>query len=81
MMDQQLTSFTSSDNGAFTVDLQSMSSELSGLQDDISNFQTNYIAPLQTQLQSEYSSAEEELQQLPEEQKEIQEELGENSSS
>lgn len=80
-LDQQLTSFTSSDNGAFTVDLQSMSSELTDLQNDVTNFQTNYIEPLQTQLQSEYSSAEEELQELPQQKQEIEEELGENSSS
>jgi flagellar hook-associated protein 2 len=79
--DQQLTSFISPGNGAFTVDLQSISSELTGLQNDISNFQTNYIQPLQTQLQNDYSQAEILLQQLPTEMKQIQEELGTNSSN
>jgi flagellar hook-associated protein 2 len=80
-LDQQLTSFISPADGAFTVDLQSISTETSGLQTDISNFQTNVIAPLQTQLQSEFSQAEILLQQLPNEMKQIDEELGQNSSS
>lgn len=80
-LDQQLTSFISPADGAFTVDLQSISTETSGLQTDITNFQTNVITPLQTQLQSEFSQAEILLQQLPTEMKQIDEELGENSSS
>ena len=80
-LDQQLTSFTSPADGAFTVDLQSISSEDSTLQTDVTNFQTNVIAPLQTQLQSEYSQAEILLQQLPAEMKQIDEELGLNNSS
>jgi flagellar hook-associated protein 2 len=80
-LDQQLTSFISPGDGAFTVDLNSMSSEYTDLQTDITNFQTNYIAPLQTQLQSDYSQAEILLQQLPNEMKQISEELGQNSSS
>jgi flagellar hook-associated protein 2 len=80
-LDQQLTSFISPADGAFTVDLQSIGTETSGLQTDITNFQTNVITPLQTQLQSEFSQAEILLQQLPTEMKQIDEELGENSSS
>jgi flagellar hook-associated protein 2 len=80
-MDQQLTSFTSPGDGAFTVDLQSMSSEYSELQTDVTNFQTNVIDPLQVQLQAEYSQAEIALQQLPVELKNVDEELGINSSS
>jgi flagellar hook-associated protein 2 len=80
-LDQQLTSFISPADGAFTVDLQSMSTDYSGLQTDITNFQTNVITPLQTQLQSEFSQAEILLQQLPTEMKQIDEELGDNSSS
>ena len=79
--DQQLTSFISPADGAFTVDLQSLNTQYTDMQTNISDFKTNYIAPLQTQLQSEYSQAEIALQQLPNEMKEIQEELGENSSS
>ncbi len=80
-LDQQLTSFIDPSDGAFTVDLSSLNSQYSDLETDISNFQTNYIEPLQTQLQSEYSQAEIDLQELPTEMKQIQEELGENSSS
>jgi len=80
-LDQQLTSFISPGDGAFTLDLQSMNSEYSDLQTDVTNFQTNYIEPLQTQLQSDYSQAEILLQQLPTEMKQISEELGDNSSS
>ncbi|HTV16355.1 MAG TPA: flagellar filament capping protein FliD [Acidobacteriaceae bacterium] len=80
-LDQQLTNFTSPADGAFTVDLQSMSTQESTLQTDVTNFQTNVIAPLQTQLQSEYSQAEIALQQLPTQMKEIDEELGMNNSS
>ncbi len=80
-LDQQLTSFISPADGAFTVDLQSIGTQTSGLQTDISNFQTNVITPLQTQLQSEFSQAEILLQQLPNEMKQIDEELGENSTS
>lgn len=79
--DQQLTSFISPADGAFTVDLQSLNTQYTDMQTNITDFETNYIAPLQTQLQSEYSQAEIALQQLPNEMKEIQEELGENSSS
>jgi flagellar hook-associated protein 2 len=80
-LDQQLTNFTSPADGAFTVDLQSMNTETTGLQTDITNFQTNVIGPLQTQLQSEYSQAEIALQQLPDEIRNIDQELGMNNSS
>jgi flagellar hook-associated protein 2 len=80
-LDQQLTSFIAPGDGAFTVDLGNMNSEISGFQTDISNFQTNYITPLQTQLQNDYSQAEILLQQLPTEMAQINEELGNNNSS
>lgn len=80
-MDQQLTTFLAPGDGAFTVDLQSMNSEATTLQDDITNFQTNYIDPLQTQLKAEYSTAEEDLQELPMEMQQINQELGYNSNS
>lgn len=80
-LDQTLTSFTDPGNGAFTVDLQSISSQETELNNDITNFQTNYITPLKAQLQSEYSQAEILLQQLPTEMKQISAELGQNNSS
>lgn len=80
-LDQQLTNFTSPADGAFTVDLHGISTEISGLQTDIANFQANVIAPLQAQLQSEYSQAEIALQQLPAQIKSIDLQLGLNTSS
>jgi flagellar hook-associated protein 2 len=80
-LDQALTSFISPGDGAFTVDLSSISTQISGLQTDVSNFETNYITPLKAQLQSEYSSAEILLQQLPTEMQQINTELGLNNKS
>lgn len=80
-LDQQLTTYISPADGAFTLDLQSISSEESGLQTDISNFETNYITPLKAQLQSEYSQAEILLQQLPTEMQQINTELGLNNNN
>jgi flagellar hook-associated protein 2 len=80
-MDQQLTNFISPSDGAFTLDLQSIGTQETGLQTDISNFQANVITPLKAQLTNEYSQAEILLQQLPTEMKQIAEELGENNSS
>jgi len=80
-LDQQLTSFIAPGNGAFTVDLGNMNSEIGDLQTDITNFQTNYITPLQAQLQSDYSQAEIALQELPTEMQQINQELGTNNSS
>ncbi len=80
-LDQQLTSFISPADGAFTVDLQSISTQSSGLQTDITNFQANVITPLQTQLTSDLSQAEILLQQLPTEMKQIDTELGYNTTT
>jgi flagellar hook-associated protein 2 len=80
-LDQQLTGFLSPADGAFTVDLQSLSSQYSTLQSDVTNFQNNVIAPLQQQLQAKYSQAEILLQQLPTEMKQIDQELGYNNSN
>jgi flagellar hook-associated protein 2 len=80
-LDQELTSFISPSDGAFTLDLQSINSEITDLQNNVTNFETNYIKPLQTQLQSDYSQAEILLQELPSEMQQINEELGLNNSS
>jgi flagellar hook-associated protein 2 len=80
-LDQQLTNFISPADGAFTLDLQSISSQTSELQTNITNFQANVIVPLQTKLQSDFSEAEILLQQLPQQIKQIDTELGQNSSS
>ena len=80
-LDQQLTNFISPSDGAFTVDLKSLSSQYSTLQDDINNFETNIITPLRTRLQASFSQAEVALQQLPNEIKNVDAELGENNSN
>jgi flagellar hook-associated protein 2 len=81
VLNKQLTSFTSTSDGAFTVDLQSIATNTTALKADITNFQANVIVPLQTELQSDFSQAEILLQQLPTEMKQIDTELGENNSS
>jgi flagellar hook-associated protein 2 len=80
-MDQQLTSFISPSDGAFTLDLQSINTEYNDLSTDITNFQTNYIVPLQARLQADYSAAETALEQLPTETQQINTELGLNNST
>jgi flagellar hook-associated protein 2 len=80
-VDNELTNYINPANGAFTVDLQSVSSENTGLETDVTNFQNNVIAPLKIQLTSEYSAAEIALQQLPGELKDVDAELGLNNSS
>jgi flagellar hook-associated protein 2 len=80
-MDQELTNFLAPANGAFTLDLQSMSNEETTLNNDISNFQSSVIKPLQTNLESEFSQAETELEELPNELKQISAEFGNNSNS
>ena len=58
-----------------------MNTQVSTLQENINDFETNYITPLKAQLQSEYSQAEILLQQLPMMMKQIQTQLGQNSGS
>jgi flagellar hook-associated protein 2 len=80
-MNTQLTSFISPADGAFTVDLQSISSQTAALNTDITNYQTNVIVPLQAQLTTEYNNAEIALQELPNEIKDVDTELGLNNTS
>jgi flagellar hook-associated protein 2 len=80
-IDQELTNYIAPGNGAFTVDLQSLNTQYNDLQDTIDSFESNYITPLKTQLQSEYSQAETLLQELPSKKQEINTLLGYNTSS
>jgi flagellar hook-associated protein 2 len=75
-----LNTFTEPGNGAFTVDLNSISAESSTLTSEISDFETNYIASQQITLTAEYTSAEVALQQLPQQMQELNSELGFNSN-
>ncbi|MGB8011377.1 MAG: flagellar filament capping protein FliD [Terriglobales bacterium] len=79
-LNNQLDTLTTAASGAFTVDLQSISSENSDLQDRINNFQA-YLNTQQTRLTAEYSQADIALQELPMELKQISAELGQNTSS
>jgi flagellar hook-associated protein 2 len=80
-LNTQLQSLTDSSDGAFTVELSSLQSNYTGLQDNVNNFEENYIASLQTRLTSEYDAAEIALQSLSTTKQEINAELGNNSSS
>ncbi|HEY1462898.1 MAG TPA: flagellar filament capping protein FliD [Terriglobales bacterium] len=78
-LNNQLNSFTDPTNGAFTVELQSISSENSDLQDQVNDFQ-DFLNSEQTRLTTEYNQIDATLQQLPILQKQIASELGENTS-
>jgi flagellar hook-associated protein 2 len=80
-LNNQLQSLTDSSDGGFTVELSSLQSNYNDLQDNITNFQDNYIAPLQTSLTAEYNSAEIALQELNTTKQQINAELGNNTSS
>jgi flagellar hook-associated protein 2 len=75
MLNGQMTALTDATSGAFTVDLQSISNENTDLQNQINDFQ-NYLNTQQTLLTNEYNQADILLQQLPNEQAQINAELG-----
>jgi flagellar hook-associated protein 2 len=75
----QLNTMTDPTNGAFTVDLQSISSENTDLQNQIDDFQT-YLQSQETLLTAEYNQADALLQQLPIEEKQIAAQLGQTGS-
>jgi len=75
-----LNAFTSPANGAFQVDLSSISSSNTALTKEINDFETGYIASQQLSLTAEYSAAEIALQQLPQEMQQLNSELGFNSN-
>jgi flagellar hook-associated protein 2 len=74
-LNNQLNNLTAPVTGAFTVDLQSISSENTDLQTQVNNFQA-YLNTQQTLLTAEYNQADITLQQLPEEESQINAELG-----
>jgi flagellar hook-associated protein 2 len=61
-----LYTYTDSNGGAFTVDLASIKSENTDLQDQINTLET-YLASQQTILTTKYNEADAEIQDLPEE--------------
>jgi len=76
-----LNTFTSAADGAFKVDLSSISTTSAGLTSEINNFETNYITPQKTLLTADFSKAEIALQSLPEEMQQLNAELGFNNNS
>lgn len=79
-LNNQMSSLTDPTNGAFTVDLQSISSENTDLQNQINNFQT-YLSQQQTILTNEFNQADLALQELPTEEAQINAELGNQNNS
>jgi flagellar hook-associated protein 2 len=79
-LNNSLNKFLEPANGAFTVDLRSISATNANLTSEINAFETNYIASQQKILTAMYSAAEIALQQLPQEMQQIQAELGNNSN-
>lgn len=80
-MTNSLNSLTNTANGAFTVDLKSISSSSASLTSQISDFESNYITNQQTVLTAMYSAAEIALQQLPQQMAQLNAELGNTSSN
>ena len=76
----QLNTMTDPTSGAFTVDLQSINSENTDLQNQINDFQA-YLATQATLLTAEYNQADALLQQLPIEEQRIAAELGQTSNN
>jgi flagellar hook-associated protein 2 len=72
--------YTDPSEGAFTVDLQSISAENSDLTDQTNQLET-YLTAQQTILTTKYNNADIAIQQLPQEIKQIQALLNPNSSS
>ena len=75
-----LNGYTEPSQGAFTVDLQSISNENTELANEVDTYE-QYISTQQTLLTTEYNNANIALQQLPETIKQTQALLGEDSSS
>ena len=75
-----LTAFSDPSSGVLAEDISSMTQQYNSLQDDVNNFETGYIASQRTVLTNMYSQAEIALQQLPATLKQLQAQLGNNSS-
>ena len=76
-----LNTFTTPANGAFTVDLSSISASNAALTSQINDFETGYIASQQTTLTADFTEAEVALQQLPQQMQELNSELGFTNNS
>ncbi len=72
--------FSDPGSGVLTEDLNNMTQQNNGLQSDVNNYESGYIASQRTVLTNMYSKAEIALQQLPATLKQLQAQLGNNSS-
>jgi len=79
-MNTAMNTFTSPANGAFTVDLSSISASSTAITSQINNFETSYIANQQIVMTAMYSAAEIALQQLPQQMAQLNAELGNGTS-
>jgi flagellar hook-associated protein 2 len=77
----ELDQFSDPATGAITKEIQNQTQQYNGLQSQVNDFESGYIASQQTVLTAMYSKAEIALQQLPAEMQEIQAELGNNNNS
>jgi flagellar hook-associated protein 2 len=76
-----MNTYTKGGNGAFTLDLSSISTQYDNLTTQISDYETNYIVPQQTQLTAMYTKAEQALESLSTTMAQINALLGNGSSS
>jgi flagellar hook-associated protein 2 len=77
----ELSEFADPDTGSVAQEISSLNQQYSGLQSQINDYESGYIASQQTVLTAMYSQAEIALEQLPTEMQQIQDQLGNNSSS
>ncbi len=74
-----LKTFTSPSTGALAISLKNLNTTYSGLQSQVNDYESGYIASQRTVLTAMYSKAEIALQSLPATLKELQAQLGGNS--
>jgi flagellar hook-associated protein 2 len=78
-LEAALTTYSDPSEGAFTVDLKSLSNDRTDLQNQIDDYE-DYLAGVQTSLTAKYNQANILLLQLPQMQKQLDALLGTNSS-
>jgi len=71
-----LQTYLDTTSGAFTLDLQSLNTENTDLQNQINDFETYTITPLQQSLTNNYNQAEMALLSMPNQQSQLNAELG-----
>jgi flagellar hook-associated protein 2 len=76
-----LNSYTNLATGSFTLDQQSIQAQYKSLANEISDFESGYIAAQQTRLTAEFSQAEAALQSLPQLMQQMSTLLGFNKSN